>query len=258
MKQNTVISTARELISKGLFVVESRTVADLYCLSKSKTSQLLKRMENAGLAARVERGKYILLGLNPEQVLSNPLSIGSRLVTPSYISFWSALHFYGMTEQAPRVTYVATTRRKKELRLRQHRFEFVSLQPKAFFGYRREIYAGLPVTLADEAKAILDSLCLPRYAGGLPHVAAALLNGYLNHLIDTTILVDYANRLERSGLNSRLGFLLDHFGLPFTGLEPPKGPISLDPHSPRRGNFNRQWKVYINMDMGQVVAQGVG
>jgi hypothetical protein len=43
----------------------------------------------------------------------------------------------------------------------------LTIKPASFFGYRREMLAGLPVLVADEAKAILDSLSLPQYAGGV-------------------------------------------------------------------------------------------
>jgi len=76
-------------------------------------------MEQVGLVARIEQGKFLLLGLTPERVLSNPLYIGCNLITPAYISFWSALHYHGFTEQVPRTTFVATTHRKKEIALRE-------------------------------------------------------------------------------------------------------------------------------------------
>ena len=156
------ISAAQILIQNELFAFNSRTVSALFKLDKFQTLGLLDRMEQAGLVARIEQGKFLLLGLTPEKVLSNPLYIGCNLVTPAYVSFWSALNFHGFTEQAPRTTFVATTRRKKEISFREMHFKFVTLKPEAFFGYRRETLAELPVVVADESKAILDSLNLPQ------------------------------------------------------------------------------------------------
>ena len=139
-QQIAPISAARKLTQDELFAFNSRTISALFRLDKFQTRSLLDRMEQSGLVARIEQGKFLLLGLTPEKVLSNPLYIGCNLVTPAYISFWSALHFHGFTEQAPRTTFMATTRRKKDIAFREMNFKFVTLQPLSFFGYRRKIW----------------------------------------------------------------------------------------------------------------------
>ena len=172
-QQLTAISAAQKLLQNKLFAFNSRTISALFGLDKFQTLSILDRMEQDGLVVRIEQGKFLLLGLTPERVLSNPLYIGCNLITPAYISFWSALHYHGFTEQVPRTTFVATTHRKKDIAFREMNFKFVTLQPLAFFGYRREMLAELPVVVADESKSILDSLSLPQYAGGISEVAKA-------------------------------------------------------------------------------------
>ena len=111
-----------------------------------------------------QRAFYGMIGvINRERmcakrVLSNPLFIACHLVTPAYISYWSALHFYGLTEQVPLTTFVATTKKKRPVTFQGLRFRFVTVKAHKFFGYRRERIGDLPVLIADEAKAIVDSL----------------------------------------------------------------------------------------------------
>lgn len=116
-QQITPVSTVQKLLQNGFFAFNSRKISALFGLDKSPTFSLLDRMEQDALVVRIEQGKFLLLGLTPERVLSNPLYIGRNLDTPAYISFCSALHFHGFTEQAPRTTVVATTRRKKDITL---------------------------------------------------------------------------------------------------------------------------------------------
>jgi predicted transcriptional regulator of viral defense system len=233
----TPLSTARWLIEHDLFAFESRTLAALLGLEISRVSHLLARMERDGLVARLERGKYVLLGLNPEQTLSNPLFLGGQFVTPSYVSFWSALHFYGFTEQAPRQVFIAVTRAKRPLIWRGTAFRFVRLQPRAFFGYRRETLGGLPVTVADEAKAIVDSLLLPQYAGGVSEAAKALRSALQDGYLSAADLIDYARRMGNASLEARLGYLLEALGQPTNGLTPPAGPVRLEPRRPAPGGL---------------------
>ena len=253
----TPISAAQKLLQNELFAFNSRTISALFGLDKFQTLSLLDRMEQDGLVVRIEQGKFLLLGLTPERVLSNPLYIGCNLITPAYISFWSALHYHGFTEQVPRTTFIATTHRKKDIAFREMNFEFVTLQPLAFFGYRREMLAELPVVVADESKSILDSLSLPQYAGGISEVAKALQIALSQGSLEMPVLLEYAERLQNASLRSRLGYLLELLGQSISSLKAAKGPVKLDPQNPARGSYNKRWKLYVNIELRDLFSQGV-
>jgi predicted transcriptional regulator of viral defense system len=65
----------------------SSLLADLLSLKRRQTYRLVARLKDERLVDEVEKGKYLLLGLEPERVLSNPLFIASHLVTPAYVSY---------------------------------------------------------------------------------------------------------------------------------------------------------------------------
>ena len=173
------------------------------------------------------------------------------------MSFWSALHFHGLTEQVPHTTFVATTRRRKAVTFREMYFQFVTIQPGAFFGYQRELLAELPVVVADRPKSILDSLNLPQYAGGISEVAKALQMALAEASVQMSVLLEYADRLHNGSLRSRLGYLLELLGQSTTGLKASSGPVKLDPQSPARGRFNRRWKIYVNVEPERLLSRGV-
>jgi len=252
MEELSPIYITRQLHRLGLFAFTLDTVVTLFGLDRPRAYRLVARMKEQDLITNVEKGKYLLLGFEAERVLSNLFFISTQLVEPGYISFWSALHYYGFTEQVPRTTFVATTKRKSPVTFDSHRFRYVCLQPHKFFGYRRESVGDLPVLLADEAKALLDSLDLPRYAGGLVEVAKALYNalGELN----LELLVDYANRLGNKSLNSRLAYLLDIFDHPVEGLILSDSHILLDPSRPPGAIWNSRWRVNVNLTPDQLLA----
>ena len=254
IQDTSIFSIARQLQIRDLYAFSSRTLGYLLGLETGQTANLLQRLERAGLVARVERGKYLLLGLEPEHVLSNPLFIASQLARPGYVSFWSALHYHGLTEQAPRQTFVAVTRRKAPVQFHSLLFRFVPVAPHQFFGYQRDLLGELPVVVADQFKAIIDSLNWPRYAGGVGEVARALQNGW--EALDLPTLVEYANRMGSRSLNSRLGFLLEGLGVEASGLSPSSGPVSLDPGRPRGGRFDQRWQVYVNLSEEELLPSG--
>ena len=250
------ISIVRQLRQRDLFYFNPRMLSDLFTLDPARAYRLIARLKEAGLIAEVEKGKYLLLGLEPERVLSNPLFIASHLVTPAYVSYWSALHFYGFTEQVPLTVFVATTKKKRLVSFQGFQFRFVTVRPHKFFGYRRERVGELPVLIADEAKAIVDSLDQPRYAGGIAEVAKALRAAL--EVVDVPTLVEYANRMEDKSLGSRLGYLLETLGHPVEGLICSASPVKLDPTRPRNGHTNGRWRVVVNVPQAELFPQGVG
>ena len=250
------ISVAQRLHQHDLFYFTPSLLADLFSLDRRQAYRLIARLKVEGLVDEVEKGKFLLLGLEPERVLSNPLFIASHLVVPAYVSYWSALHFYGFTEQVPLTIFVATTKKKRPVTFRDFSFRFVTVKPRKFFGYRREMLGDLPVLVADEAKAIVDSLDLPRYAGGIAEVAKALRAAL--EVVDVDTLVEYANRVEDKSLGSRLGYLLETFGYPVEGLIRSASPVKLDPAYPRAGHTDSRWQVVVNVPESEMVPQGVG
>ena len=239
------ISVARQLWQSDLFYFTPSLLADLLSLTRRQAYRLAARLEADGLVDQVEKGKYLLLGLEPERVLSNPLYIASHLVAPAYVSYWSALHYHGFTEQVPLTTFVATTRKKRPVTYQGFRLHFVAVRPQKFFGYRREEVGDLPIVVADEAKAIVDSLDLPQYAGGITEVAKALRIAL--ETVDVPTLIEYANRMENRSLGSRLGYLLGLTGHPAEGLLCSVSPVKLEPTRPRTGHTSARWQVIVNI-----------
>jgi len=252
------ISIIRRLHELELFFVTTRILADLFELPMARVYQMVTQLEALGLLAEVENGKYLVLGFQPERVLANPLFIAGQLVTPGYVSFWSALHFYGFTEQVPQTVFVATTKKKRPVCFREQTFRFVTLAPHKLFGYRRETVGELPVLIADEAKAIVDSLAEPRYAGGVAEVARALQAALPEVVVET--LVEYANRMGDKSLGSRLGFLLSRSGdaVGEAELIRSASPVKLDPGRPASGRLDRTWQVRVNLSESELFAEGVG
>jgi predicted transcriptional regulator of viral defense system len=252
------IYVIRRLHASNLYALTPGLLADLFDLDRRAAHRLIARLRSEELIDEVERGKYLLLGMEPERALSNPLFIASHLATPAYVSYWSALHFYGFTEQVPLTTFVATTKRRRPLAYRGYRFHFVSVHPVKFFGYRREWVGELPVLIADEAKAIVDSLDLMHYAGGIGEVAKALRSA-VSEGVEVPTLIEYANQMGNKSLGSRLGYLLESLGQPAEGLLHSESPVKLDPSRPRAGSTAPWWQTIVNVPQDQLLArEGVG
>jgi predicted transcriptional regulator of viral defense system len=109
----------------------------------------LHRCAKKGLINRVERGLYYV------KDRYNEYEIASHIVNPSYVSMVSALAYYGLTTQIPRVVYVVSTKRHNTLKgVAGFDIVFKKIKRSMLFGYRKE--ANGNIFIAEPEKALID------------------------------------------------------------------------------------------------------
>ena len=219
-------------------------------LDPGRAYKVLHRLAARGVLRRIRQGRYVVVGFGPAEVLGQPLFLATRLVEPSYVSFWSALHLYGWTEQAPRVVFVATTRRSGSRRVDSYDVRLVRIASRRFFGYATARQGSFEFPAAEPEKALVDSLYLPDLAGGVGLVSEALREA--KDTVDLGRLEAYAAAMGIRSLCSRLGYLLEGLGVESEALRAGSSRVyvPLDPAGPRRGRFIRGWKVTDNLGAG--------
>ena len=247
----TTIYILRRLAESGVQAFSSQEFRCLFDLDGGRAYQVLSKLEKRGILRRLKRGGYVVVGLGEREVLGQAFFLGTRLVEPSYIGFWSALHYYGWTEQAPRAVFVANTRRSRETRVETYSIRLVKLRPDRFFGYAigRQGNYGFPI--AEPEKAVLDSLLLPARSGGVEEAAKALAEALPDLRLE--LLESYAIRLRSDTVVSRIGHLLARLGIESNTLRPlaSRFYVRLDPALPRRGRYDSEWKVIDNLPGGR-------
>jgi len=210
---------------------------------------ILSRMEEKGWIERIEKGKYMIIPLDSKkgEYTLHEFVIGSLLVEPYCIAYWSALHFYGFTEQIPRTVFIQTTSRKKNRmpEIFGIDYQVVQIKESRFFGIRREWIDETSVNITDREKTIVDCLDKPRYCGGVVEVAKALKT----REFDKKELVKYAERIENTGVIRRLGYLCDllEIDIVLPDLDT-KNFLYLDPGMPKEGERSSKWGLVINLD----------
>ena len=177
---------------------------------------------------------------------------------PYYISYWTALSHYGLTEQPTRTVYIATTKRRQPLSLHGVNYRFITLTQKKFFGHTRAWIGDKPMEMADHAKTIVDGLDHPELCGGIIEIAKGLWRG--REEMDWKQLGAYSERMGNGAVIKRLGYLLDVMGLGPSDLRDrlqkklSAGYAVLDPLSAREGTHNSRWRVYVNVSAQDLVA----
>ncbi len=210
---------------------------------KSSVTKLLHDLTRNRWLLRLSKGKYLIMpleaGVRPE-FTEHEFVIASILIAPYYISYWSALNYYGFTEQVPKAVFLATIKRKREMGIAGLKFKFITIKKSKFFGFKKTLINSHPVNIAEKEKAIIDCLDLPRYCGGISEAVKAIDSA--REEIDFKKLEDYAKRMKNNAVINRLGYILDMLGIK-TGLKPCRHYVMLDPLIKKKLGYNAKWKI---------------
>jgi len=145
---------------------------------------------------RVKRNAYALKSVAEE----NAFRVATSAATPAYVSFWSALSFYGFTEQQVSAIQLVSTRQEGKLKLAGRKIQTTVFKPGGFFGYER--VNGF--NIAEKEKALVDSLFQPKKSGGLGEVAKCLKSSWQE--LNKPRFYRYLLKFGSKSLNSRAGF----------------------------------------------------
>lgn len=235
------------LMSKsGMAVFGVKEIRRLSGLEKGRINNVLFSLHKKSMIARLERNKYAIR----ENIPGREFEIATSMITPSYVSFWSALSFYGFTEQQISAIQLVSTRQHKQAKLLDRKIEITKFKPELFYGYTRKGN----FSIASKEKAIIDSLSDFEKAGGLEEFAKCLKNSWKE--LDKKTLAEYLLRFGNKSMNSRLGFLMEKLNMRADTQAKKKilkniseGFVRLDPSRAASGKYDKRWRININSDV---------
>lgn len=236
-------------------------------ISRSQLRWLLSSLARSGWLEALKRGTYVVTSpLFAGEI--HPFVIAAALVQPIAISHWSALAYYGYTNQLPVMLQASTPRKVVTPEMRQGEayrprgravwrvleieVEFIRVMPKHFFGHQ-QVWANVwqQVAITDPERTALDLVARPDVFGGLP-AAIEIFEDTL-HQIDVALLVKYALQYDVGAVIKRLGWLLEQLGLSAEQTNPlQRYPVSsyyrLDPARPPGSYISTRWRLNENLE----------
>lgn len=217
--------------------------------------KLIARLKSKNWLQRIERGKYLLKNVS-SGIQHNPFIIAMHLVQPAAVAYWSALNFYGLTEQIPKTVFIQTTKRKTSGVIQNTEYKFVTLKEKKFFGMRKEWIQHLYFQITNMEKTIVDCFDYPEYCGGIIECTKALT---ASSDINYKKLIDYAVRLGNSAVIKRIGFISELLGMNelTSKIDKQRTKISkkyslLDTSLSDTGKYSSRWNLRINISEDQL------
>jgi predicted transcriptional regulator of viral defense system len=198
----------------------------------------------------------IPLEAGPERLWTeNAYVVASRLISPGAIAFWSALRFWNMTEQIPRVQFIETTKRKNSVSIQGVDYRFICVARNHFFGTLTRTMDGFPITVTDREKTIIDAASRPDLSGGILQLAQAMKSNPTT--IDWEKLDQYLLQWGGGVVAKRIGYLVEVLSIPLPGQRAArlnrwqqmvsKGISQLEPGLNRTGPIVTRWQIQVNI-----------
>jgi predicted transcriptional regulator of viral defense system len=223
-------------------------------ISSDSLKNVIYRLKKKKRVIEIKRGKYLFVPARagPEGNWSEytfralPKLLGENY----YVGFWTALNYWGMTEQHPLVCFVATTKRAKDFEFSNQKIKFVTVSGKKFFGFEKQKAKGADFNVSGREKTIIDCLLFPQHCGGISEAAKGLWNARKE--INWEKLVEYAEKAGVGAASRRLGFILEELKLrkdiqkklwkDFVGF------AWADPSSGKKEfRYNKKWGLKVNI-----------
>ena len=120
-----------------------------YSSARSNISRYLK----LGLIQKARKGLYFLTDNSPSN-----FEIANKIYQPSYISFETALSFYGIIPETIYEVTSATTRFPRKFNVNNIRFSYKKIKKDCFNGYKSLKYKNSYILIAEPEKALADYL----------------------------------------------------------------------------------------------------
>jgi hypothetical protein len=148
---NLAVITKKIYDSGPLFFTSKTLRVVLEVKKESTLFDLVKKLTQAKILTKIERDKYIS---RKEKI--NDFTLANFIYQPSYISFESALNFYGILSQFPYEITSATSKKTREKVFQDKIFRFTHIKRTLFWGYEKKG----DFLIAFPEKALLDQLYL--------------------------------------------------------------------------------------------------
>jgi len=243
-------------------VFSTKEAAKILETNTYKVRELLSELVKKGWLLRLEKGKFLVIPLNVDvnqPYTENQFIIASKLApVPYYIGFWSALNYYGYTEQLSNTVFIATSRRKREINITGVTYRFLTIAVYKIFGLIEIKISTTSVQVSDKEKTIIDCLDHPEYCGGIMEVAKGIWSAKDD--IDFQKLISYTRNMRNLAITKRLGYITEVLKLnkqvEIKGLQKKlsKGYSSLDPTLPKKGRYSSKWKLLVNIPQEDILS----
>ena len=183
---------------------------DIYNLTKNMNTakSIIRNLLLMGYIKRVKHNLYVVCSIEFKNTIPNQYMIASKIKEDAYISYHSALEYYGVKNQVFYEVYVFTNKRFKN-------FEFEGISYKCMNSkYDFGIIQKDKVRVTDKERTFIDCIDKTEFAGGNEELIMCL---ELLGKLDGNKIMQYLKKYNSKKLYVKVGFFLElykeHYGI---------------------------------------------
>lgn len=212
-------------------------------------AQALRSLTNSGILIRLERGKYRRKNFLDDFIIAN------FLAQDGGIAYWSALNFYGLTEQFPNIIFVQTSL-QKNYTAEYPKIKFVKVKKQKLIGYSEKGWGNHKYKITDIEKTIADCFDLPQHCGWYQEIIKAFNNAELS----AVKLVRYCKVIKNISAIKRLAYLTELLKKPkmekflnYAKASVEKEYSLFETGGEKTGTYIKEWKLILNMPEEEIL-----
>jgi len=187
------------------------SLSDIRRIDRDFYRRRLTEWQDKGYIRKIIRPYYLFSDLKLSE--NTLFETANRIYDPSYISFESALAYYGLIPESVYGVISATTRRTHVFKTKIGEFEYRTVAPVLFFGYNIVRYGEKCFKIAVPEKAILDYLYLNASIKNDNDFTELRINkGVFSEIINKNRVNIFLRKFRQKTLKKRMSALMEFIG----------------------------------------------
>jgi len=240
------------LLKKEVFRV--REIYD-YTKNKQVASNLIQVLLKKRLIKRIKHGFYYIIPLGMEDAVPNVYLVGSKLVSKSFFSHYTALELHGLSQTSVNISYISISFNKASFTFKNHKYIFIR---NKYFGLTKKKINDATVVYTDLEKTFVDCLRKLKYCVSLE----VFLKSFENVKLDFKKIEEYLKKLNNQGLYKKTGYILyllkEDLGVPEAVIQRLKKKVSqktyyLENKTKGLNKKNKEWNLMIPKNIEELI-----
>jgi len=214
----------------------------------------LKSLINDGIILTLQNGLYCRPGFSDQNALAY------YLAPKGSIAYWSALHFYGLTDQFPNTVFVQAPTLIRDKKIMGTQYKFIKVKPSKLIQIDIIGRGNSKFAITSIEKTMVDCFDEIDYSGGWEILIHALNVVKLNNqkLIEACDAINNISAIKRMGylieimdknnLKSFVNYALTRVNQRYS---------LLDPSGNDEGKYLSRWKLRLNVEVSEILSSSV-
>jgi predicted transcriptional regulator of viral defense system len=211
----------------------------------------LKSLIHEGVILNIHKSLYSRPGFADQNVLAY------HLAPKGCIAYWSALHYYGLTDQFPNTVFVQSPTLIKDKKILGTFYKFIKVKPQKITQSEIQGRGNSKFAITSIEKTIVDCFDVMDYSGGWE----ILINAFNKAKLNNQKLIDACEAVNNISTTKRLGYLIEQLDkknlksfINYALTKVNRKYSLLDSSANNEGKYQARWRLRLNVSESEILS----